>query len=423
MKARNWDRLRVVMGVVVLTGAYLHPSANAAPASDSYGYDPDARTVRGSSSLLSAPVLAKGAPYRSTLSGSEPVYFRIALDATSHTYVSAVGVPGPGTTPTRTNSLQVKLLDADGNRCDRQGAGFAIGFAQPLAASTSRMIAPAGGATEAKCQRAGTYFVAVSRSPQRAGTAPWGLDLRVDAEPPLKKSRGQAPAARTPRPAAPDGTPTPVEGGAGFAVAARVPEVAASDEITPGQSRFYRVPVDWGQRLTVTAELAGRKKGPYVANGLSVTVYNPARMKVDSASTSYHGKPATADLDALPAVAYENRTDKERTTAAMRFPGWYVVQVTASPELAPTWGRAPLRLTVHLGVKGSARKRPVYAGDPGVFEVPGTRPPAQQTRRPAATETADGGGRKILAIGSITAGALLLVVSAGRVLRGRRRTA
>ncbi|MEU6676701.1 hypothetical protein [Streptomyces sp. NPDC046925] len=409
--------------MVLLVGTLLIPQAHAAPKPDAYGYDPDAQSVRGSSSLLSAHELAKGKPYRSTLPGSEPVYFRIALDATSHTYVSVVGIPGPTTKRTATNSLRVTLIDADGHRCDRQGAGFAIGSAQPLAASTSRMIAPAKDAAEAKCQQAGTYYVAVSRYRQRAGSAPWGLDLRVDAEPPLKKSRADNPAARRPRTPAPDGTPAAVEGGAGFAVAARVRGDAATGEITPGQSRFYRVPVDWGQRLSVAAELAGQKEGPYVANGLSVTVYNPARMKVEGTSTSYHGEPATADLNALPAVAYENRTDQGRKTAAMRFPGWYFVQVTASPELAATWGRKPLRLTVRLGVEGSARKRPVYAGDPGVFQVPGAQPPAQRSQRPAPAETADGGGRKMLAIGSFTAGVLLLVVAASRVLRARRPTA
>ncbi|MFH8491210.1 hypothetical protein [Streptomyces longisporoflavus] len=409
---------------MVLAGALVVPPAHAAPEPDSYGYDPDAHTVRGSSSMLSAPELAKGTPYRSTLTGSEPVYFRVALDAKSHTYVSVVGIPGrPGTGRTATNSLRVKLVDADGHRCDRQGAGFAIGVAQPLAASASRMIAPAGNAVEAKCQQADTYYVAVSRYRQRAGAAPWGLDLRIDAEPPLKKSRAGAPTARSPRPSAPDGTPAAVEGGAGFAVAARVRGSAATDEVAPGQSRFYRVPVDWGQRLTVAAELAGRKKGPYVATGLSVTVYNPARMKVAGTSTSYHGEPAAAELDALPAVAYENRTAPELKAAAMRFPGWYFVQVTASPELAPTWGGTPLRLTVHLGVEGSARKRPVYAGDPGVFQIPAAQPPAQRSKRPATHEAAGGGGMKMLAIGSFTAGVLLLVVSAGRVLRARRRAA
>ncbi|WP_371524977.1 hypothetical protein OG302_01630 [Streptomyces sp. NBC_01283] len=171
---------------------------NAAPEPDSYGYDPRAQAVRGSSSLLSAPELAKGTPYRSTLpGGSEPVYFRVALDAKLHTYVSVVGIPSPGTERTSTNSLRV-TLDADGHRCDRKGAGFAIGPAQPLAAYTSRMIAPPEGAAEAKCQQADTCFVAVSRYRQRAGTAPWGLDLRVDAEPPLKKARVDGPAARTP---------------------------------------------------------------------------------------------------------------------------------------------------------------------------------------------------------------------------------
>ncbi|MEV8321431.1 hypothetical protein AB0Q95_45555 [Streptomyces sp. NPDC059900] len=401
------------------------PPAHAAPEPHSYGYDPDARTVRGSSSLLGAHKLANGTPYRSTLSGSEPVYFRVALDATSHTYVSVVGVPGPGTGAERTptDSLRVSLLDADGHRCDRQGAGFAIGSAQPLAASTSRMIASAEDAAEAKCQQAGTYYVAVSRYRQRAGSAPWGLDLRVDAEPPLKKSRADDPAARFPRPLVPDGTPAAVQGGAGFAVAARVRGGAAAGEIVPGQSRFYRVPVDWGQRLTVAAELAGQKKGPYVTNALSLTVYNPARMKVAGSSASYHGEPASARMDPLPAVAYENRTNRERKTAAMRFPGWYFVQVTASPELAPTWGRTPLRLTVRLGVEGAARTRPVYAGDPGIFQVPGAQPPAQPGKRPAAAATADGEGRKMLAIGSGTAGVLLLAVAAGRVLRARRRTA
>ncbi len=399
--------------------ASAHEEAEDPPAT--YGYDPKAQTVTGSSSMLSGPELTEGDPYRSTLAGSDPVYFRVALDARSNAYVSAVAVPESGGELTALHSLQVSIMDAEGASCDRQSQGFANGFAQPLAVSAIRTIEAADGETEAKCQEAGTYYVAISRSSRGADAAPWQLDLRVDVEAPLKKAGAGGPSDAAPdtKPAKPTGAPASVEGGTGFALAAPVPSGTATSGISAGQSRFYRVPVGWGQRLTVAAELAASRKGSYVASALSVSVYNPARMHADTAVSGYRGEAATADVEDLPAVAYKNRSARQRTDAAMRFPGWYYVKVTASPELATTWGKDPLKLTVRLTVDGTARNQPAYAGDPGIFHLPGANP-SPTPKAPSAAEDTGNGGMKPLAIGAFGTGTLLLAVAGARVARARR---
>ncbi|NGO77212.1 hypothetical protein G6045_16315 [Streptomyces sp. YC504] len=421
--AAGWGILRQIAAgaAAVLMVCAAPGSASANETADdprAYGYDPKAKSVTGSSSMLSGPELAEGAPYRSTLTGSGPVYFRVALDARSNAYVSAVAVPESDSDLTALHSLQISIVDATGTSCDRQSQGFANGFAQPLAVTAIRTIGSAEGETDAKCQQAGTYYVAVSRSSRGAGAAPWKLDLRVDAEAPLKKAGSGGPSAAAPE-AKPTGAPSQVDGGSGFGLAAAVPSGTAISDISAGRSRFYRVPVGWGQRLTVAAELAASRKGSYVASAVSVSVYNPARMHADTAVLGYRGEAATADVEDLPAVAYENRSARQRTDAAMRFPGWYYVKVTASPELATTWGQAPLKLSLRLTVDGAARNQPAYAGDPGIFQIPGVKP-SPAPKDPSAAEDADSGGMKPLAIGAFGTGTLLLAVAGVRVARAQR---
>ncbi|CAM3886821.1 vWA domain-containing protein [Corynebacterium frankenforstense] len=67
---------------------------------------------------------------------------------------------------------------------------------------------------------------------------------------------------------------TPVTGGTGFADAAEVKPGAYSDTIVPGEYRFYKVPVDWGQRPVVTIRTGKSERGD-VLDRISGTIYSP----------------------------------------------------------------------------------------------------------------------------------------------------
>ena len=50
-------------------------------------------------------------------------------------------------------------------------------------------------------------------------------------------------------------------GGAGFAEAAPLGEGVWRDDIRPGQTLFYKVPVGWGRQFNATAELGSSSSG------------------------------------------------------------------------------------------------------------------------------------------------------------------
>lgn len=151
-----------------------------------------------------------------------------------------------------------------------------------------------------------------------------------------------------------------MSGGTGFNDAAAVDDGAWRDDIRPGESRFYRVPVAWGQQLFLRAQLANTTSdgSSFTANGLRLALYNTARGRVADKSTGYTGAPTGVDLGTAPA-AYANRfegdTDAE---SAMRFQGWYYVQVSLDPKVS---GSVPL--TLNVGIEGAAQQGPAYDGD------------------------------------------------------------
>lgn len=98
------------------------------------------------------------------------------------------------------------------------------------------------------------------------------------------------------------------EGGAGFGSATAVGQGVWQDDITPGETLFYRVPVDWGQQLHAVVELGSSSGGKgFVSSALVMSLYNPARGYVDDEGLGYDGRQTSAALDPLPPVAHANR--------------------------------------------------------------------------------------------------------------------
>jgi hypothetical protein len=412
--------------------------AGAADGSYPYAFGEDDREIEGATAAGDAARLEPGGTYRGTLPDGATLFYRLDLDATTNAYVSATAVPRPGARVASADGLRVSVQDADGHVCSTDTVHFGpTRSAHPVAAWAGR---EAGAGGSYLCRGAGTYYALVQRrgasgvSGASSSPGDWDLELDYVTEPASRGTGDTAPG--TWNSAAPEplsGDPVRRAGGAGFAAARALGQGVWEDDVRPGQTRFYKVPVGWGQQLHATAELAdggdgggsGSGAGGFVGTALTMSLYNPVRGRVDDAEASYGGERSTAALRPLPPVAYENRYASEDRAGAMRFAGWYYLAVHLGTPVADRFGDGPFGLRLRIRVSGTARSGPVYMGRSvpgGVFEV------TAGTRREAVAGTGGGSGggagsgaMELVAAGGLGTGSLLVLWLALWTLLSRRR--
>ncbi|MEU2559731.1 hypothetical protein ABZ626_10420 [Streptomyces longispororuber] len=434
-----------------------------------YAFADDARTVAGTPSSTGSRTLTPGTTYRSAIEhpgagGTTALYYRLELGAKDNIHVSVTALPTPGSRVGFADGIRVAVEDANGFDCDAGSARFgAARSPRPLTASALRTV----GTDDSRCAAAGTYYVVVERTAASGASAAarsekpstpeeWDLELYVTSEPAVAERRATTPPAQqdAPTPAPPAGPARPREGGSGFSTAEPLGRGVWGDRVVPGQTRYYRVPVDWGQRLTATVELggargtgvpggagdggagAGGRTGgrEYVTSALVVTVFNPARMPVQDMDTAYDGSQKSTTLPPLVPVAYENRHAPVDRVATVRFAGWYYLAVTLHPDVGAHFGGGAVGLTLRVGVAGERRAGPDYAGTArpaDAFGVTGREESAARdgtAGTPGPTKAAgsgrgDSAAMKALAAAGIGTGTALLAVLGVWTLVGRRRAA
>ncbi|PJM93692.1 hypothetical protein [Streptomyces sp. CB01373] len=414
-------RLAVAAAALCLAAAGPGPSALAAGGADPYAFTDGARSVTGATSTTDALPLEPGRTYRSSLPGSGKLYYRLDLDATSTAYVSATAVPGAGTTVAATDGLRISVRDARGASCSSQAARFGPSRSpHPVAAWGAREISSG----RPLCQGAGSYYVLVERVGAKASSSDtWPLELAVVSEPPLQRAGAtSAPGSwnsASPQPVT--GQAAERAGGAGFAAASTVGQGVWRTRIRPGQTFFYKVPVDWGQQLNAGVELGSSSGGSgYVNGALTLSLYNPVRGFVEEAYAGYSGRQTSAALAPVPPVAHANRHGFAAQVKGMRFAGHHYLVVHLAAQTADSFGEGPYGLVLRVRVDGTAQPGPDYAGrsEPGqLFEV-------TAHDRAAATPAgaADGSAAlRALAVGGIGAGTVLLAVLGAWTVLARRR--
>ncbi|MEU6219612.1 hypothetical protein ABZ845_19145 [Streptomyces sp. NPDC047022] len=377
---------------------YSGASASAASSPPPYAFARDARSVEGATGTTAAALLEAGRAYRSSLPAVGKRYYRLELDSAENAYVSATAVPGAGAQVTSSDGLKVSVQDADGTTCSTGIAHFGpTQSPHPIVASASRETGPD---TYGCAVGAGVYYVVVERratagSPAASGD--WSLELGYVSEPAPRGAGATAPPgswnSASPEPVLGDARRR--AGGAGFATAGALGQGVWQDAIKPGQTVFYKVPVDWGQQLSAVAELGsstGGDGGGYVGTALAMSLYNPVRAHVDDAGAGYSGAQASAALDPLPPVAYANRRAVSDRVGAMRFAGWYYLAVHLGAPVAGRFGDGPFGLTLRVRVSGTPAAAPQYAGRSvprDVFEVTAAD---REEAAPRPGETVGAGG-------------------------------
>ncbi|MGW1268064.1 hypothetical protein, partial [Streptomyces sp. NPDC002491] len=448
------------------------PSAPKTPDAPPYAFAGDARSAPAATGTAAAVALEPGATYRSSLESRGKAYYRLELDGTSNVYVAVTAVPRTDAVLSVGDGVGVSVQNADGASCSRDKATVGASKSpQPITAWAAREIFPGRGL----CQKPGTYYVVVERTgvtpdggrgrgggdggsdssgsgssrgsgsgaggeekgteTQTAADVPWELELAPVSEPALRKATAtSAPEAwDSATPALPVAERVPVRGGAGFTGATAVRQGVWSDEIVPGQTLFYKVPVDWGRQVFAAVDLgsADRDSG-YVVDALDMTLYNPVRAEVKDTAVGYGGAQKSTALPPLPPVGYANRYASATSTKSLRFAGAYYLVVHLAAQVGDRFGDGPYGLTLRIRVDGRTQGGPGYAARSaprGVFDVGAPDPEPEAAGRADTVDAAHSGTRggdpamKAVAVAGIGAGSLLLSVLGIWTLTARRRAA
>ncbi|MGP9019824.1 hypothetical protein ACT1U9_15680 [Streptomyces sp. BR1] len=393
--------------------------ADAQGRSSSYGYDPGAQPVTGVTRGQDGPRLKAGSVYRSTIGPGAKISFQVDLDGSGDAYVSAVAVPKPDVKVSFHDGIQLTLRDRDGNTCESNSALFGTPqYPRPIAAYVSRGL----NRQQTPCQAAGTYSVLIERIGDQA--APWGLELRHVRESRVA-SGGPSTAPTqwsTASPPAPTGGGRDIHGGTGFADARSMPQGEWRDRLKPGDTLFYRVPVDWGQQLSATAVLARYGGNKYVPEALDLQLYNPALGPVVDAFIGYDGSsPASTGFQPLAPVDYRNRYSNLGPAGAMRIKGDYYLAVSLSPALADALGNGPYGVTLRVDVGGKAKPGPAYEESGPGFGTTGTGPASGTAASTSARHDSGSTRMRLLAAAGIGTGTLLVLGLGVWTLLARRR--
>lgn len=425
----------VLMSMAVLTswapaaagqpGRASATSENERPAG--YRVAEEARAIEGELSSADAPRIEPG-KYRDSIRPGETLYYSLAMDAETSVFLSAVAAPAPGTKVSYRDGIETVLQTTGGDDCSDHRATFGDdNAARPIASWSTR---PIGG--DFDCQDPGVYLFSVTRASEpTSNPAPWPLEISYMAEPAVRGGSTAPPAEEgyaTEPPVPPASAPKRVAGGTGFNDARSVTNGVWKDRIVPAETRFYRVPVDWGQRLAITVELANapaKENGSsYASDGLLVALYNTVRGgPVFSDTQAYDGQGARAEVFTPPA-AYRNRFGyDDQAVGAMRFSGWYYLAVTLHPEVADVV-KGPVGLTLRTTVLGEPAAGPEYRGDAaeagfGVTEADRKQAAEQLTAVEARQQP--GARRTLIAWAGIGTGVALLLALGGWMLVARLR--
>ncbi len=372
-RPRRAARALVVLLTAGLTGVLgTSGAASAAPADDPPG------TVAGAASPAGAPVLTSG-EYVDAIAVDRPRYYAVNLAAGVTPYLTATLVRPRGTFgPGIKDVLQVQLETAAGEKCgaddnDVDQSEQVVLLVVPIrldpTGTTTRWKYPFDGET---CGRPGKYVVRVTRvgqsqdppvaDDQRGRALP--LELTFLAEPPADTAGLPAPAATLPSnspkrfvPPAPDftGNAREARGGTGYSDAPTLSPGLSGAEIASGETRYWKVPLEWGQRLSYAIRFE-RTPGLDSSAPVRTWVANRLRQYVkefgSDASASYDADadPATVLRDHTVPVRYTNRRadPDDLYVRPVHLAGWYYVVVRMEPDARLPSVRTRIQLAVDV---------------------------------------------------------------------------
>ena len=370
-------------------------------------------------------------------SGSEKTgtvrYYRVPLGARMTPWVSATVVGDERTKDYAQVGVQLTLVNGTDDQClPTVELSDSAGGSDPLPVVTAELggVLPNTGDWSKECRAGAPLFLRV----ERLGGYRFGqglpVELQLRAEPPVA-------AAGTLRPATVQGelkppvagSATPMAGGTSFADAPTVePGSTIADTIVAGETRFYAVPLTWGQRLSYRVLPTGvgtpvSASTEYARVSLVNPMRSPIAVNQQQQGAGFAARKDFAGLtgDSVVGVQYGNRVSKDEKVRKYAVAGRYYLQLSLSPSEDDPRLTVPFTLTVDAT---GAAPAPKYLAGNASGETRGSTTPSVTTAAPVSG-SAGGPGASAGAPGWIWAvagaAAALLLVSGLALLRRRPR--
>ncbi|WP_420121039.1 vWA domain-containing protein, partial [Nakamurella sp.] len=319
-------------------------------------------------------------------------YYTVPVQAGMRSYISATLVPPDDNVgSTDIVGVDLDLLRTDLKDC-RSERGFNVLTGSQNKAPTAVLDGPTFGDPKAPstCPTDGVAILRVARIGKAWADQPMAMEIVVRMEPPADTA-GLLPQATKGDllPAPVHGTPTALPGGSSFNDAPVLTSgTTVTDTLITGESRYFRVPLAWGQRMSYLITEVGPAQPSlgYVGSTVWVDTFNPVRAQVtrsEDTSGKFWFRDSAAD-DPFAAstdypVRYTNRFGTDQRDFALD--GDYFLRVNADRhEQEP----ASTTFLITVVVSGEVEPGPTYlpAGS-----GPTTTGPGSSTGSTAAATT------------------------------------
>jgi Ca-activated chloride channel homolog len=225
------------------------------------------------------------------------------------------------------------------------------------------------------CDAAGRYLLSVTRSSaEGSDQAHWPFELRYAVEEPLPA--GTVPAASAtgygaagPDAALPTEDPEDVVGGTGFNDATELTTGVYRDRLLPAQTRYFKVPVGWGQQLRYRVEFGNEPtlEGSPPSSYVRTTTFTPHRKPIPrgdfTVQRGYRGAPLAVDMGTVP-VTWTNRWESAAAPQPVRMGGDYYIAVSLGPEAVRIARNAAIGVVLRVEVAGEELSGPEHQAPP-----------------------------------------------------------
>lgn len=375
-------------------------------------YEAQGTPITGGASPVDAPLLSagqyldvldKGSKKNSTAEAGSTRYYKIQLAPGERAHAAAtLLVPRAGETDTSgTAYLAVTVVNAQDERCfihDTEHVTSSQSFLYPptAAISTSALGEDAGD----ECFGAdatGEAFLKVERSGSWAWTKALPVELLFATEPAADTTGlpDAYAAALPPVVPAPGGTASPVTGGASYNTAAELTPGLFSDSLLGAETKFYKIPVGYGQRLSFKATVTADGAAPgSLGKSLDLALFSPLRQETElapgsenyilgnSLGYSFMGTGDSLGASMAVPVRYNNRNSKDDGIELIAYPGGYYLAASLKDNSTADIG-SELAFDLAIDVSGDAEDGPLR-----IAAAPAAKPSSEPSSGPSEQPSA-----------------------------------
>ena len=221
---------------------------------------------------------------------------------------------------------------------------------------------------------------------------------------------------------------TPVKGGPSFTQATEVTPGAYSDALVPGEYRFYKIPVEYGQQPVVNARTGASERD--AAESLTFQLYSPLRMDHGNDSLIVYDE-AEEGAVVGEVVDYRNR-DRGADNPESGYAGYYYVGVALDQGSEKEIMGVEQPFEIAFDVVGEKTDGPDWRPTDKNGPEPSDTPPGDQANNSAdaseskeaapAQEESEGGGLNWMVMaGIIVIGILVLLIGVVALIARSRR--